>query len=196
MKLKRTTLGLIASALILGGFVYFYDIQGTKTRTEVQAKEKQLFKFEENEVQSFTVQLKDETLAFERDENSKWQMKQPQEIPANEAVVAFLLDLLAKGQANNTFIIPANQRQDYGLDTPLATIKVNLKTGQKHELNLGKQNFDGKSIYAEIDPSNSSENVELVLVPVDFQYAVERELVEWIELEESSESDTSTDGNK
>jgi hypothetical protein len=67
MKLNRTPLILLAIAGLLGGFVYFYEIQGAPQREEAQQKAKQLFSFKEEEVQKLTLKTAQETFSFRKE---------------------------------------------------------------------------------------------------------------------------------
>lgn len=182
MKLQKTTWVLVTIAILLGGFVYFKEMQGTTQSGEVKSESKQLFDFQEKDVQALTIETKNETLKFEKTarETNPWQMKQPENVQANDAVVAFLLNLLVEGKSDRTFKISEPQKKDYGLDKPLATINLQLKNGTKHQLVLGNPDFEARSLYAQIDPSlKSDRNLQVILVPQDFQYAIERDLSEW-----------------
>ncbi len=83
MKFQRSTLILFLSALLLGGFVYVYEIQGAPKREAAKTREQQIFSFPAADVQSVTVITKTQTLMFERNsqtpqpktEQSKWLMK-------------------------------------------------------------------------------------------------------------------------
>ena len=66
MKLQRSTWILILAAILLGGIVYVYEIEGRPQREATKALENKLFDFQENDVQSVTVKTKDKTLLFER----------------------------------------------------------------------------------------------------------------------------------
>ncbi|MFB2975345.1 DUF4340 domain-containing protein [Microseira sp. BLCC-F43] len=66
MKLQRSTWILILAAILLGGIVYVYEIEGRPQREATKALENQLFDFQENDVQSVTLKTKDKTLLFER----------------------------------------------------------------------------------------------------------------------------------
>ena len=191
MKLQKSTLVLVFSALILGSFVYFYEIQGKEKREEIQSQQKQIFDFSEEDIQKLTIDTSEQTLEFERTENDKqpWQMKQPEDVPASDASVSFLLNLLVEEKSENNFRINAQESEEYGLDLPSATVKVQLKNQETHQLILGKPDFEDKFIYAQVDPPQSTElEIEISLVSKDFQYAVERDLAEWKQLEENSES--------
>jgi hypothetical protein len=45
---------------------------------------------------------------------------------------------------------------------------------------LGQENFDRKFIYARVNPDkDEKKSIEIILIPIDFKYAVERELEDW-----------------
>lgn len=183
MKLQRTTLILLLLALGLGGFVYFYEIQGATQRQEAKAQGRQIFSFEEDQVQSFTVKTKEQTLLFERGNQSskpKWLMKAPSQTPASDASVSYLMNLLAKGKSDRAIQVPVAQLQEYGLDQPQATIEVKLKNQTTHQLILGKPDFNRNFLYAQADPAvKSARDVSVLLVSTDFENAVNRPLAEW-----------------
>jgi uncharacterized protein HemX len=100
MKLQRTTLILLFLALGLGGFVYFNEIQNTTQQQEAKAKQ-QIFSFEAEQVQSFKVKTKEQTLLFERGEKngkSIWQMLVPTNTLASDASISYLMDLIVRGK--------------------------------------------------------------------------------------------------
>lgn len=66
MKLQKSTWILILSAILFGGIVYIYEFEGKPQREAAKVEEKQLFAFEEKDVQSVTVKNKEQTLLFER----------------------------------------------------------------------------------------------------------------------------------
>ena len=182
MKLQKSTLILVFLALILGGFVYFYEIKGKENREELQSQQKQIFDFSEADIQKLTIDTPKQILEFERteDDNQPWQMKQPEDVLASDASVSFLLNLLVKEKSERTFSIDSKESQEYGFDSPLATVNVQLENQETHQVILGKPDFEDKFIYAQVDPSQSTEQeIEIILVSKNFQYAVERELEEW-----------------
>ncbi|MGF1478213.1 MAG: DUF4340 domain-containing protein [Cyanophyceae cyanobacterium] len=185
MKLQRSTWFLVAIALVLSATVYVNEIEERPSR---EATADQLFDFEEAEIQGVVVKQPEQTLEFERNDDDAWQMKQPQDVLASDAAVSFLLNLLVEGESDRSFTIAPDQKQEYGLDTPQAEIQVELEDGQ-HELILGNPSFDNQSVYAQIDSANQDEEITVFLVPIDFQYAVERELTEWQQPEDTQENE-------
>ncbi len=173
---------LVAIAVLLGGFVYFREMQSKPPQEEVQVQQKPLFSFKEEDIKGLTLETPGKTLKFERtnDKNLPWRMKQPEDVPANDASVSFLLNLLIEGKSDRNVTITPEELKEYGLNKPLATIMIQLANQENHQIVLGKSDFKDEFIYAQIDPpSQGAKELTITLVPKEFQYAVERELVEW-----------------
>ena len=201
MKLKPITLALIFVALGLGGFVYFYEIRGVPQRETAKTQAQQLFSFKEDQIQAFTIKSSQRTLAFEKAKqqnartsgDSQWLMRvsepakgkapSPQvasPLPASDASVAYLLNLLATAKSDRTLNVPATQRAEFGLDQPQATIDVKLNNQKTHQLILGKTDFNRSFLYAQADPpANPTQNIAVALVSPDFENAINRSLAEW-----------------
>ncbi|WP_315791705.1 DUF4340 domain-containing protein [Fischerella sp. JS2] len=192
MKLQRTTLILILLMLGLGGFVYFHEFYWKTQQEEVKNKKQQIFSFEEDDVQSLAIKTKNATIILERNNKSerpKWRMTSPQQVPANDAIVSYLMDLLVKGESDRTISTSVNQLGEFGLAAPQATIDIKLKNQQNHQLLLGKADFNSRFLYAQADPNYKPDNnVDVLLVSKDFGNAVNRELSEWKEIPNQSES--------
>ncbi len=182
MKLQKTTWILLIAAICLGGVVYFYEIQSKPQREEIQSKKNKIFAFQEEDIQKLTIEMQDKTLQFERtgNVNQPWQMKQPEDTIANDAVVSFLVNLLVGENSDRSFNIPIEQKKDYGLDKPLGTIQIQLKDNSSHQLIIGKPDFQEQFLYAQIDPPSPLEKeITINLVSQDFQSALLRQPDEW-----------------
>lgn len=210
MKIQRTTIIWVLLALGLGGFVYYFEFNKPVQEEVVRQKQQQLFDFEEQHVQSVQVQIKDQTLLFERQaetDSSKWMMRSPESAPASEAAVVFLLSKLVNAKSDRAFTVSAAQLSEYGLDEPMATVEITLDNGKTHQLRLGNKDFTNSQLYGLVDAkinNNSAdaeevsseeliteEELKVVLVPADFEYAIDRPLSEWKpeETDEESSSD-------
>ncbi|MEQ8997610.1 MAG: DUF4340 domain-containing protein [Coleofasciculus sp. B1-GNL1-01] len=190
MKLQKTTWVLLIVALFLGGFVYFYEIVGTPQREAAKEAEKQLFSFEEDEVQRVNIYIQEESRKFERvsEPEPGWRMTEPKDVPASDPSVAFLLNLLVEGKSDRIIPnVPPENLKDYGLDKPQAMVTVRLTNDETHEILLGKPDFNNSFLYAQIDPfSDKSQQSNVFLVPMDFDYAVNRPLSEWEQTKEET----------
>jgi hypothetical protein len=185
MTIQRNTWLLLILATIVGGWVYFYEIRGKAERTQIEAEQQQIFDFPEEAIAKIVIDRPNETLEFVRTDNSNrpWQMKKPEDVPASDATVSFLVDLLVRGERDRAFTIPISQLKEYGLDNPQTKISVELNNGQMHQIFLGQANINDKSLYAQTDLSQKTNNqeAEILLVPKNWQYAVQRDVQEWKE---------------
>ncbi|MEQ8386461.1 MAG: DUF4340 domain-containing protein [Coleofasciculus sp. A1-SPW-01] len=194
MKLQKTTWMLLILALFLGGFVYFYEIVGTPQREAAKEAEKQLFSFEEDEIQRVNIYIQEESRKFERvsEPEPGWRMTEPKDVPASDPSVAFLLNLLVEGKSDRIIpnVSPENLKE-YGLDKPQAMVTVRLNNDETHEILLGKPDFNNSFLYAQVDPfSDKSQKSNVFLVPMDFEYAVNRPLSEWEQTKEETPEET------
>ncbi|MEA5594144.1 DUF4340 domain-containing protein [Rivularia sp. UHCC 0363] len=183
MKLQRTTLVLILLAILLGGFVYFYEIQWKSQQEEVKKKQQQLFSFKEEDVKALKITTQSGTINLERSpesSKSKWLMKSPDTVPANDGTVAYLLNLLETENSDRTVTTSTSQLSEFGLTQPQATIEITLNDGKTSKLVLGKPNFENSLLYAQNQFANKPDgNIELVLVSKNFENAINRSLSEW-----------------
>ncbi|GAB4225821.1 MAG: hypothetical protein Kow0049_04080 [Stanieria sp.] len=181
MKLKGTTWLLMILAAILGSWVYFYEIRGEQQRTISATNQQQIFNFTEVEINRIIIQKPNQTLEFERTGKNEepWQMKQPQNVTASDATIAFLLDLITNGKSDRSFTVPQSDLSQYGLDNPIAHIIIESNNQTNQEIFLGQPSLNKELIYAYIPTSESSTNVNILLVSRNWQYAVDRELSEW-----------------
>jgi len=187
MKLPKTTLILVLLSLGLGGFIYFHEIKGASQREEMKENKPQIFSFRADDVQLLSIKMQNHPLILEHrnpSERPQWLIKSPILELANDGIVSYLMDLLVQGKIERILSIPANQLSEFNLDRPQAIIDIKLKNQQTHQLILGKPDFSGNFVYAEVDPNlsksgNISSNINVLLVSKDFINAVNRQLSEW-----------------
>lgn len=198
MKLQRSTLALLLLALGIGGGALWLETRKIPQQLAEKANQNLLFPFSKDEIQALTVQLnqpssevKDvkvpatyrfEKVNIEGDKSrlSPWQLKQPEDVPANDAYIFYLVDLLVQSKRDRTFSATPSQLAEYGLDKPQARVEVKLRNNQTHQLLLGKADFNRSKLYAIPNPpQDPSKPVDVVLVPIDFEYGVYRPLSDW-----------------
>ncbi len=178
MKLQRSTWILVVSALILGGVVYVSEVQWTPKPAAEETKGKRMFDLAEEDIQGIIIQKDGETLEFVRTGKTEpiWQMKQPDNVPARDATVSFLLNLLVNGKKERSFTISPEEKYQYGLQNPLAKVIIKLEH-KTIDLVLGIPTLNNQFIYAFVNPQKDTNEVSLV--PIDLKYAIEKELSEW-----------------
>ena len=177
MKLNRTPVILLIVAVLLGGVVYLQQQIPPPVKSEAQL----LFGFEEADVRSLNLKTPKQNLSFVKNAAPNpaiWQMTSPNQVRANDASVAYLLNAIAAANSAAPLTAPTAKQAEFGFDSPLATVELTLKDSKTHRLILGKPNFNRTSLYAQIDPQPGSE-LKIFLVSLDFENAVNRPLSEW-----------------
>ncbi|OLP17171.1 hypothetical protein BST81_17635 [Leptolyngbya sp. 'hensonii'] len=185
MKLQNTTIALLVMAVLLSGGFYWADRQNRPPTAQdtPQPQDTLIFTFQEDQIQSFQIQRGERVLSFAKGKTTRantWYMEKPQAGAADEASIAYLLNLLATGKTQTTLTVPTARLAEFGLNQPLATITVSLSTPKTHRLILGKPDFSGKFLYAQADPpTHKVSEWSVLLVPIEFASAVDRPLAEW-----------------
>ncbi len=175
------TFALVFAAALLGGVVLLVQQQPpADPQAATETGQQKLFGFEENQVQAIALKTPLRSLKFEKDKNSKWQMLEPEKVPASEASIIFLINLLSTARSERSFTAPVGDRQAYGLHQPLATIDITLTDQKKHQLILGTYDFNRSFLYAQADPSpDANADLKVLLLPPTFEPAVSRPLADW-----------------
>jgi Domain of unknown function (DUF4340) len=103
-----------------------------------------------------------------------------EKVYANEAYVSFLLEQLVRDRSQQTLTATPEQIKEYGLNPPVAIIEVILKNQKIYQMILGKSEFSGNAIYAQINPPlPETQNQTVLVVSKNFEYAVDRTLEDW-----------------
>jgi hypothetical protein len=191
MKLKSSTVAMLAIAFLTAGGVYVWDqhqTQQTKTKEDQKAGTA-LFALQEKDIMGLRIQTKDRSLALERSPQG-WQLKTPKMGLADDATVSFLLNLLSTGRSERSLSASPAELKDFGLDQPAATLEIQLQNQKTHQLLIGAQTFNQSGIYARIDPFANApgQKVAVAIVPTSFLETVNRPLSDWQAKPKSSSS--------
>ncbi|MGB3560364.1 MAG: DUF4340 domain-containing protein [Geitlerinemataceae cyanobacterium] len=208
MKFKKSTVFLFASAIVLGTGVFIYEVTIAPQLEETKLQQQKVFDFELDDAKLLTLETPERTLEFSRVESEtesaepQWEMKvlnssqklelnDDRSFAANEAYVSFLLSLLINAQSDLQIPLSPEQKTEYGLDKPQATIDFTLNNDERYQLILGGRDFSDNLLYA-IASSSAEPNAKpvAILLPTNFENGVNRPLSEW-----KAEPDT-TDKNK
>ncbi len=192
MKLLRVPLTLMGAAAVLAGVVYFVEFyrpttsphssqttgQQTSMSPTTATTASQLFEFQEREIQGLSIKTVATTVVLEK--GKTWMVRSASPVvPANEAVVAFLTNLLMSPR-ERVLQVPSVRRSEFGLDQPLATIEITTINQQRHSLILGRLNFDRTGLYALVNPPlDPNADLSVMVVPTSFESAVIRNGMEW-----------------
>ncbi|WP_008309694.1 DUF4340 domain-containing protein [Leptolyngbya sp. PCC 6406] len=188
MKLQKTTVALVAIALLLGIGVVIAETRrnpGNAPMGEGAGVGSPVFPFEEGDVTGLHIETQGQEVTFTRDEAGMWQMTAPESVPAESAAIAFLLSrLTSDGLTRRDLTLDATERDDFGLGVPFATVDLTLVDGTTHQLIVGSPDFSGSGVYALVDPEQfplpqEAAEIPLALLSQDVLNAVDRPLEEW-----------------
>ncbi|MEM9944825.1 MAG: DUF4340 domain-containing protein [Cyanobacteria bacterium P01_D01_bin.36] len=184
--LKRGTLLLLLSAIALGGAVLLLENKvgpsaSTPSGNEVaETATEKVIPFEEEEIEAFSIVRSQqsegeavtedeaagkEVLSFQKNEDSGWQMIEPEGAIAEGGAIAFLLNQLTNPTAVPVSIDP-NNLEEFGLATPEATIAVTVGSGApvEYQIQVGGLDFSQDKRYVQVTEasaaSSDSANVE------------------------------------
>lgn len=182
MKLQKTTSLWLVFALTSGAWLYLTEFKDSPKYANIQSEKRRIFNFKVEDIQQLTIETEGKIFQLERtqDRQDKWQIKQPENALANDSVVAFLLNLLAREKIERTFTVSADRLNLYHLQSPRGIIRIILNNQQEYQLFLGKSDFENKFIYARVDPIDREQKAKIILISKNFQYAIlERSLADW-----------------
>jgi hypothetical protein len=184
MKLEKTTVLLMAIAVL--SVLSFSLVQSPSNQGNNSPAER-IFEFNQDVINHVTIITRNQTIELERidpfsqgnRELTNWQMTKPKSNFAQEAIVVYLLDLVNR-RSRKTFTIDRSQLVEYGLDQPFGEIQFKLSNNTQQRIILGNTDYTQNNIYALINSLPTTDSLVVNLVPIEFKYAIDRPLEEWI----------------
>lgn len=117
-------------------------------KTVYQLRDKNIFHFENNDVQGITVTSPKGNYSIEK-KGKAWQLISPKKVPADTDQIFALLQKLKTSEIKKFIAEKANDLNPYGLQDPDSKITLLIgKDNAPHTLVLGKENKKENAIYA------------------------------------------------
>ncbi len=142
------TLSVLAVALGLGGYLYFYE--STQEPKPDKVKEK-VFTLEKSKVKEVDLAALDSAHLVK--EGSAWRLTVPQAAPADPTVVDGLLSSLEGLEVEEVAGENVTDLAQYGLVQPRVKVTATVEGGQPLVLLLGDKTPDGANVYAKTGAS-------------------------------------------
>ena len=123
---RRNTLILAALLIVLGAYVYFFEIRpGDKPKGD------RLINFKPDEVASILLTYPKLEIQLQKDSGGKWKLTQPLQAAADGSTVGGLLAALSAGTIQRTLEKKpsAEDLKSFGLDRPAAKVSLTLTSG-------------------------------------------------------------------
>ena len=141
----RRTLLMLAVLLGLGGYIYFIDLDRQRTAQDA----KTLLQFDSDAVTQVALVYPDRELHLAKD-NGGWNITAPLEARADTTAVENLVNAVNQAEVSRTLDDPQPDLALYGLDSPVATVRLTLEDGAQLPLiRIGKDTPVGYSVYVQ-----------------------------------------------
>ena len=157
--MKKSTLIVVALAVALGAFVYFYDSKRSVAPPTEEASWKPAFAVNADQITGLTLVSATGRTVFVR-EGRDWRITQPVSTRADQTSISGIVSELSNAKIRRSFA-PTDNLSKYGLAQAAVTIDLQQKSGVEHTIRLGDKDFSGNVVYALID---ASKNVDLLPV--------------------------------
>ena len=148
--MKRSTGIVFLVALVLGAFVYFYEVRRKPASEASTDTSKPAFTLTSGDVMQIKIQRSGTAMSFER-QTDGWHMSQPRAQRAEGSALDGLVSTLSFVSVSRTFPNTPDNLDSFGLKDPALTLDFTLKNGTSHDLRFGSKDFSQSSVYALID---------------------------------------------
>src|SRR5665213_4025179 len=151
-KIPQIVYYLIA-AVLLSGYIYFFEPGALKTDTDKDKKTKIFQDYVADDITKIKVEnlattvnaLKD-PIVLDKDNKDAWQITAPHSFKADEDTVHTVLNAFSNFNTDSTIEKPTSYA-DFGLNTPSARCSLMNKSGKNYVLLIGDKSITGASIY-------------------------------------------------
>ncbi|HVB86763.1 MAG TPA: DUF4340 domain-containing protein [Candidatus Dormibacteraeota bacterium] len=152
--IKKSTMIVLLCALIGAGGAYYWQYRHSKQPAAPKDTSKPAFSVTPSSIVSFTIShpadSKQSPIVFDKQKGA-WHIVQPVDTLADQPTAQGFIDQLAESRATGTEPVTPDNRKDYGLNPPRASVEFQLRDGQKHTLLLGNKDFSGTDVYSIVD---------------------------------------------
>ena len=135
MRFKNTLIMAIA-ALLLGGYVWFFEIRGREEREEAERVASRLLHFESDSVTGLTLQTDDGTVVLSRVDDA-WRITTPYDLPADSAAVDSIVNRLQSADHERLIEEQPADLARFGLAEPEVMVTLQLDDGDTRTLAVG-----------------------------------------------------------
>jgi hypothetical protein len=145
----RTTLVVLIVAVVLGGYVYFHEVQGGKVSAKRREQASKLLGVEAAQIAALRIDHSGTHFDLQKKAGS-WYLLQPLQVPCDPRVIAAFLDTLAAARREDA--VGRGDLVRYGLDAPASVVEIDAG-GKTRRLQFGSINPLQTSVYVLVDDS-------------------------------------------
>lgn len=164
---------LLAAFLALVLWVYFYEIEGEKTRQAAKEREESLLRLEQDQISSVRMDRPGRESILLEKIGEGWALKAPLEAPADKTSVDSLVRDLGTARIDRTFAEAGAGPKEYGLAEP--RLKLTVEAGDESRvLSVGADDFTGSKVYVQVDGES-----QVHVVSDRLFTAADKKLMDW-----------------
>lgn len=158
----RNTLVMAIVLVSISAFVYFYEIRGRADREEAEEQASLLLHFESEDVTGLSITTDDGTVSATKTDGT-WRITEPVATSADSTAIQTIVDNVSKASHQRLVVEAADDLEPFGLTEPVATLVLELTSGEPLRLALGKNTPVGASVYATVGDENNVYSVMTAL---------------------------------
>ena len=164
---------LFLAFLALALWVYFYEIEGEKTRQAAKEREESLLRLEQDQISSVTMDRPGQAPILLEKVDEDWALKAPLEAPADKTSVESLVRDLGTARIERTFVEVGAGAEEYGLSEP--RLKLTVEAGDESRvLSVGSDDFTKSKVYVQIEGES-----QVHVVSDRLFTATDKKLMDW-----------------
>lgn len=146
----RNTVIMAVILVLLGAFVYFYEIRGREAREEADRQAELLLDFEPEQVTGLTLTTESGTVAASR-ADGRWSIDEPRPVEADGEELDAVVDNLHTAAQERLIAEEPEDLGAFGLAEPDARAVLRLDDGRELSLAVGNDTPVGFNLYALAD---------------------------------------------
>ncbi|MDJ0853487.1 MAG: DUF4340 domain-containing protein [Myxococcota bacterium] len=145
----RNTAILLVVALLLGAFVWFYEIEGEQGRLDAEARQKRIFPDVESEgIEWLALRTTDDHPVRAERLDGGWRLVEPLDFPGDDFALDAVASALAELSSESVYEDP-QEAAVYGLDDEAAELRFGVG-GREYTLRTGDKTPLGSNHYARV----------------------------------------------
>jgi len=147
MRFKGTFVLLIV-CLLLGAYVYFYEIKGGEQREKAKEAENQVWKIEAKDIQQIDLLSPSQHITAVRQNATNWVLTSPRTLDADSDELNRLANSASNIRRESIVESSATNLSKFGLSPAQSSLRVKTKGGKEYAIDFGHNNPTGSFSYA------------------------------------------------
>lgn len=144
----KGTLVMLVICLLLGGYVYFYEIKGGEQREKAKEAEKQVWKLDSQSVRQIEILSGGAQITAVRQGSGDWKLTSPQPLDADSDELNSIANSASNIQRDSVIEPNATDLTKFGLSPARAGLMLKMKDGKEYGIDFGINNPTGNLAYA------------------------------------------------